>query len=145
VTLGTWLVAAWAVAAPGQVFLKLERINPCGYWRVVLDASGEATGELFNSCHPVAPKRVSLQRAVAAHLPSIKQEIERARFTELPERIEGDDAVLDDDACSIEITGSHGSKRVILTGVQLKSRDRTLQGFRRVWKAVDRLVPEPAW
>jgi len=143
--LAPWMLAALTVAAPGPVLLKLERLNPCGYWRVTLYESGEATGELYNSCHAGGPKSTSTRQMVKTKLAIVQRTIEQTRFMDLPEGFELGESILDDDMCVIEVRAAQAVKHVVVSGVQFTNQDPAVGRFRAVWEAVNRLVPEPAW
>lgn len=138
------VVAALAAAgAADPVVVRLERLTNCGGWKVAIHESGAARGELFDACHAGGPKKVSLQRALGDQVSTLRTLIERERFGDLDERPPEADPIEDDAACSIEVSFGKLEHQVVISGRQLAGSGQELESFRRVWRAVQRLVPEP--
>jgi hypothetical protein len=139
------IAAALAGGPADPVVVRLEHLTNCGNWKVAIRASGDAEGELFNACHPGGPKKVKVRKCVAGQLASLRLLVQRERFFELHERPHEDQPIIDDAACVIEVVFAEVSHSVTISGSQLVSTDPALESFRRIWRAVQAILPEPAW
>jgi hypothetical protein len=139
------MIGALATGATDPVVLRLERLTNCGGWKVAIHQSGAARGELFNACHAGGPKRAIEQRSLDDHVSRLRKLVEHERFGELEERPEDPNPIVDDAACVIEVSFGSLAHRVTLTERQLTGKQPELESFRRIWSAVQRLIPEPEW
>jgi hypothetical protein len=142
------LVLAASVLAGGQadpVVLRLERLTNCGGWKVAIHQSGRATGERFNACHAVKPREVKIDRSVAKDVPRLQMLVDRVRFRDLKERPQEANPILDDAVCVIEVAFRRPKHQVTVSGQQFSGRDAALESFRTIWRAVEKLMPEPEW
>jgi hypothetical protein len=144
---GAGVIEAWALATllatehGDPVFLRLERLNPCGRWSVTIRESGEAKGELFSGCHPGGPKSDTVLRtatlAELAHLKKLAREMAR---TTLPDHAEDEISILDDDARVIEVRIGGRLLKAVASGRQAAERVDRFRRFLALWDAVGRLV-----
>jgi hypothetical protein len=139
------IATALAGSQADPVVVRLEHLTNCGNWKVAIRASGDAQGDLFNGCHPGGPKKVKVRKAVSEQLASLRVLVQRERFRELDERPHEDQPMIDDPACVIEVVFADVTHGVTISGSQLASTDPALESFRRIWRAVQAMVPEPAW
>ena len=139
------IAAALAGSPADPVVVRLEHLTNCGNWKVAIRASGAAQGELFNACHPGGPKKVKVRKSVSEQLASLRLLVQRERFLELDERPHEDQPIIDDAACVIDVVFAEVSHSVTISGSQLVSTDPALESFRRIWRAVQAMLPEPAW
>lgn len=140
------LIAAALAGSPDDpVVVRLEHLTNCGNWKVAIRASGDAEGELFNACHPGSPKKVKVRKSVSEQLASLRALVQRERFRELAERPHEDQPIIDDAACVVEVVFANITHSVTISGSQLASTDPALESFRRIWRAVQAMLPEPAW
>jgi hypothetical protein len=139
------LTAALAAGQADPVVLRLERLTNCGGWKVAIHQSGRSTGELFNACHPVRPKKVSVQRLLPEEVPRLRELVERERFSDLAARPHEANPAVDDAACVIGVSFERLEHEVTISGKQLSGKDTDLAPFRVIWRTVQSLIPEPEW
>jgi len=140
------LIGAALAASPADpVVVRLEHVTNCGSWKVAIRASGDAKGELFNACHPGGPKTVKVRKSLSEELASLHVMVLCEKFLELDERPHEDQPVVDDAACVIGVVFPEVIHSVTISGTQLAGKDAALEPFRRIWRAVQVMLPEPAW
>jgi len=139
------MIGALATGATDPVVLRLERLTNCGSWTVAIHQSGAARGDLFSACHAGGPKKVTVQRSLGDQVSRLRTLVEQERFGELEERPQEPNPIVDDAACVIAVSFGLLTHQVTLTGQQLGGKGPELESFRRIWRAVQPLIPEPAW
>jgi hypothetical protein len=65
--------------------------------------------------------------------------------TSVPDHVEDEISVMDDDACVIEVRAGTGRLKAVASGRQVTERVDRFRGFLELWDRVYRLVPEPEW
>jgi hypothetical protein len=122
--------------------IEAERMVWCGPgWQTALYASGFAHQHVSDTCNPSESSR--LIRLNREQIQSLRKAAKLANFCTLPERLEPETFVTDEDFLTITLRFPDLRCKVSASGLE-RVKDRAIAGrFSQIWTAITRLVPEP--
>ena len=139
------LLVALATLVPAErPIIDAELSGQCEISEVAVYASGFAHFQVTNSCGTAPEEFTSgLRKVSASELKSLKESIDKARFSSLPESIEPDPKTVstEEDVFSIRVWSKGVAKRVHAFGLDRTEDRGSAERFQALWAAVQLFGP----
>lgn len=138
----TFLAAAPLGQTPEAPLAVFQRVVYCGPgWRVEVYAAGRAHQKVEDTCLREKPYSRDYELS-SENVRSLRRAFEEAEFVSLPDEVLADAVYPDEDAFVITVFEGGKEKRVLARGLE-RATSAEAERFRRVWKVLVGLVPDP--
>lgn len=131
-----------SVAHAENPIFEAERLGQCGIWDVAIYQSGYAHEKWDDSCG-LSSSYAKLHKVSADQIRRIKDILRRIKFDQLPDRIDPNTYVTDEDMYIFTVFSQKTKKSVKAYGLERAGNRDHAQRFETIWRTVIDVVPEP--